>query len=73
MWEKNILNKEKRKSKGPEVGVIFSVRSFGLKLENASESPGGLVNPQIACPAPGLSDQVVREDGTGDVACLTTF
>ena len=39
IWGKTILDKEKSKCKGPEVEMSLSVRSLGLKLEHASESP----------------------------------
>lgn len=57
IWKKNILVKEKSKNKckGPEVGLNLSVRSLGLKLEHTSETPGGLIKPQIASLIPGIS------------------
>lgn len=61
IWKKNILDKEKSKSKckGPEIGLNLSVRSLGLKLEDTSESPGSLIKSQIASPIPGVSVQSI--------------
>lgn len=47
------------------------IRSVGLKLEYVSESPVGLVEPQIASPIPGESIQQVWA-GPGKFACLTS-
>lgn len=72
IWKKNILDKEKSKSKckGPEVGLNLSVRSLGLKLEHTSESPVGLIKAQIASPIPEVSVQSVW-GGAEKCACLT--
>lgn len=48
------------------------VRSLGLKLEHASESAMGLVEPQIASPIPGVSVQWVQ-GGAGEFTCLMSF
>lgn len=53
--------------------MSLCVRSLGLKLEHASESAIGLVEPQtIANPIPGVSVQWVQ-GGAGGFACLTSF
>lgn len=46
VWKKNILDKEKSKSKckGPEVGMNLSDRSLVLKLEHHQNHLEGLLN-----------------------------
>lgn len=49
VWKKNILDKEKSKSKYkvPEVGMNLSVRSLGLKLEHHQNHLEGLLNHRL--------------------------